>query len=378
MKTHDTLVIGAGPAGLALAAALQQRGLSFLLLEKSDRVGDTWHNHYDRLHLHTVKEYSHLPGLPFPDHYPRYVSRRQLLDYLEEYARHFDIRPRFRAEVEEIRRADEGFVVQLTGGEQLRARQVVVTTGLNRYPFRPHLPDEEDFTGQLLHSADYRNPDAFAGQRVAVVGMGNSGAEIALDLSEAGLPTFLSVRGPVNIIPREVLGRPVQVSAVQMARLPNWLGDRIGLILRRFTVGDLEQYGLELSAEAPARQLREKGKAPVIDIGTADAIRRGDIRVIPGIDHFTPTGIVTRDGEELEIDAVIFATGYRAELEELIPGIDEQLDGRGCPVSPAATAPWDGLYFLGFDNYTPGGTLGVIRRDTDRVAAAIARRQQAE
>lgn len=367
------LIIGAGPAGLAVAAQLRERGLPFVLLERAAAVGAAWRGHYDRLHLHTVKEYSHLPGLPFPADYPRYVSRQQLIDYFEAYARKYEIMPRYDREVKRIERSGSHWQVSCTNGETYWAEQVVLTTGVNRIPYRPPLAEQEDFGGRILHSSEYRNAAPFAGQRVAVVGMGNSGAEIALDLSQAGITTYLSVRGPINIVPRELFGRPAQLSALMLARLPHWLSDRLALAMRHLAVGNLRPYGLELSREAPSQQLRQSGKTPVIDIGTLEQIKAGKIRVLPAIDHFTPSGIVVESGDEIHLDAVILATGYRARLDRLIPDIAPWLDAQGLPRGISGQGALEGLHFVGFDNYTAGGTLAVIHRDAQRVAAAIAR-----
>lgn len=369
-----TLIIGAGPAGLAVGAELSRRQLPFIMLEKEADVGAAWRKHYKRLHLHTVKEYSHLPGMPFPAHYPRYVPRELLIAYFEDYARHFGLTPMFNQSVCQINRVGDGrWSVLTTEGTRYEAARIVVATGINRIPFWPRLPGQEDFQGQLLHSSAYLTPEPFRGKRVLVVGMGNSGAEIALDLSEAGIATFLSVRGPVNIVPREVLGRPTQVTAFALAKLPHWLGDGIGLLVRKLTVGDMPRYGLPLSPIAPARQLRETGQTPVIDLGTLDEIRAGRIKVLPAIDQFHETGVVFKNGDDYAFDAVIMATGYRPRLEDFLDDTDKFTDAFGLPTGIAAEGQFGGLYFIGFDNYSPGGGLGVIRRDATRIAEMIGR-----
>lgn len=372
----DTIIIGAGPAGLAMAGRLRQLGLPFELLEKSDAVGPLWRQHYDRLCLHTVKEHSHLPGLPFPADYPRYVSRQQLVDYFEAYAQAFDIRPNFRQEVRAIEKEGGHWVVHTVAGPAFRAAEVVIATGVNRMPLRPSLPGEDAFEGQILHSREYKNAKAFGGQRVLVVGMGNTGAEIALDLSESGIATAISVRGPVNIVPRDFLGRPTQKTAFALAKLPFWLGDWIGARVQRLAFGDLSPYGLVPPAMPPARQLRVTGKTPVIDLGTVQQIKAGRIKVHPQIESLAARSIRFADGQEAAFDAIILATGYRAQLEDFLPPAEGFFNADGLPVDCIGSGPYEGLYFLGFDNYQPGGILGVIYKDSQRIADVLKRRNQ--
>ncbi len=374
--THTpVLIIGAGPAGLAVAGWLRKLNIAFELLEKHEQVGSAWHHHYDRLHLHTVKEKSHLPFLPFPDDYPRYVPRQLLCEYFDRYAAHFDLRPRFGEEVVSITRGREAWLVRTGSGGEYRSGQVVIATGVNRVPYRPQFPGEEAFQGQILHSRAYRNAVPFQGQRVLVVGMGNTGAEIALDLAENGAQAFLSVRGPVNIVPRDFLGRPTQLTALKLAQLPHWLGDWIGIQVRRLTMGDLPKYGLTFPEMPPARQLREMGKTPVVDIGTADAIRAGKIGLLPALEGFQAEGVRFADGRQLPFDTVILATGYRARVQDFLAGAGALLDQYEVPDCCVASGDFKGLYFVGFDNYTAGGILGVINRDSEIVANAIARVQ---
>jgi cation diffusion facilitator CzcD-associated flavoprotein CzcO len=374
LQSTPVLILGAGPAGLALAARLRRLGIDFELLEKSDRVGSAWHGHYERLRLHTVKEMSHLPHLEFPDDYPRYVSRRQMCDYFDRYAEKFDIKPHFGEAAAEVRRLDDGrWFVRTSSGAEWAAEQVVVATGVNRAPHRPRFPGEERFRGAILHSRDYRRPAPFAGKKVLVIGMGNTGAEIALDLAENGAEPYLSVRSPVAIVPRDFLGRPTQRTALLLARLPHWLGDRISALVQRLSMGDLPRYGLPLSDIPPGRHLRELGRTPVVDIGAAQAIREGRIRVLPDVDRFDETGAVFADGQRLDIDAVILATGYRAALDEFLPDAEDLLDEHGAPKEMAPSGRYKGLYFLGFDTQTAGGILGVINRDSKRIAGLIAK-----
>ena len=242
----DAIIIGAGPAGLAAAAALRARGLNATILEKSDTVGAVWRRHYDRLHLHTDRARSGLPGLPIPKAYGRYPSRAQVVEYLEAYAAKFALKPVFNAPVHAIRR--DGRAWRAEAGENSRSAPiVVVATGLADYPYSPTWPGMETFGGPILHSSVYRNPAPFVGKRVLVVGYGNSGAEIALDLGEAGVDVTLAVRGPVNVIPRELFGLPILAWGLTGRLFPSPVADMINAPLLRFAIGSIEKLGLKRS-----------------------------------------------------------------------------------------------------------------------------------
>ncbi|RMG74004.1 MAG: NAD(P)/FAD-dependent oxidoreductase, partial [Bacteroidetes bacterium] len=221
--TTPVLLIGAGPAGLAMAGRLHHHQIPYLLLEASETLVPSWRNHYDRVHLHTVKEHSHLPYAPFPADYPRYIPRDQLIAYYEAYARERNIQPRLGQRVIHLTRTDTLWQATTTTGEVYVAPEVVLCTGVNREPHQPAWPGMEQFQGQILHSRAYRSGAPFAGQRVLIVGMGNTGAELAIDLHEHGAQAALSVRGPVNIVLRDFLGRPTQKTSMLLRRLPNWL-----------------------------------------------------------------------------------------------------------------------------------------------------------
>src|SRR5215212_9439686 len=174
----DTVVIGAGPGGLAAAAMLKKRGIPVVVLER-DAIGASWRRHYDRLHLHTVRWMSNLPGLRFNRAHGRWVHRDGVVRYLEQYARHHGLDVRLGVDVRKLDRdADgSGWVIHTTDGP-LHARAVVVATGYNRIPFIPDWPGKESFEGELLHGQDYRNGESYRGRDVLVIGSGNTGAEI--------------------------------------------------------------------------------------------------------------------------------------------------------------------------------------------------------
>ena len=367
------LIIGAGPAGLAMAGQLAHRGIPFTVLEASEYVGVAWRNHYDRLHLHTVKQHSALPHLPYPDAYPTYVSRLQLVEYMERYADHFGIKPLFNQTVTHIQQdpADGTWQVK-TRTDTFVADQVIVATGYNRVPNKPDLPGLRDFRGIVWHSHEYRNGAPFRNENVLVVGMGNTGAELGLDLLENGAKPFISVRGPVNIIKRDVFGRPAQPTAIFLSKFPNWFYDFVTGIAQKIDIGDVSAYGLGKPKHPPSYDTR-RGKIPVIDIGTLDQIKAGTIVVLPGIERINAKTVTFTDSRELPFDAIVLATGYRPALTNVLgDGLASKiLNKKGFP-----KGLWyeernlRGLYFLGYKTPLTGILYG-LNVDSERIAQHI-------
>ena len=368
---NDVLIIGAGPAGLATAGSLAQRGIRAQMIEAAAGVGASWRIHYDRLHLHTLKAWSAMPGMSFPRNTPRYPSRQQMVDYLEAYARRFNVHCDFGQQVLHIRATGGGWTAVTTSGKQYPVRHMVIATGVNRCPGLPAVEGQQLFSGTIMHSQAYRNAAPFSGQRVLVVGMGNSGAEIALDLAEHGVMVALSVRSPQNIVYRDVLGVPVHLIALLLSRLPPSWGDAVSAALRDMTVGDLRRWGIRTPAMGPMRQVRERGKAPLIDTGTVACVRRGAIGVHSGIARFLPHGVAFADGGEVAFDAVIFATGYQPQLAPLFPDLPPALDPDGLPLQEIGAGRHAGLYFVGFDTRSPEGMLRRIALQAQHIAGVI-------
>ena len=368
---NKTLIIGAGPAGLATAGRMRKMGLDFEMIEQTDKVAWSWTKHYDRLLLHTVKQFSHLPHLKFPEDYPLYVPRLKLVEYYNSYAKHFNIKPHFNTSATAVKKVGDKWQVSTNTCKYFDVDNVVIATGVNRIPFRPTWDGEENFKGKIVHSRDYKNVEPFRGDKVLVIGMGNTGAELALDLAENGIECCISVRSPITIVPRDVNGRPVQVTAKQLAKLPFGLGDWLGTQIRRLIIGDLTKYNIPVSKIHPMVQLRETGKTPVIDLGTVNYIKAGKIKAIGDITSFHENGIVEKNGTSHDFDSVILATGYRSKLGNFVENVDKVLDKHGYPKQAEADGEHKGLFFAGFDNYKLGGLLGTIFTDSEIIANAI-------
>ena len=362
----DAVIIGAGPAGVACAVTMRAAGLNVRVLEKADCVGAVWRRHYDRLHLHTDRNHSGLPGMAMPKAFPVYPSRAQMVDYLESYTAHFGIEPVFQTAVSRVGRDGALWRVE-TSGNSIAAPIVVVATGIADAPYRPSWRGLETYSGALIHSSEYRNPEPYTGKRVLVVGFGNSGGEIALDLANAGVDVALAVRSPVQIIPRDLLGFPILSWVILYRRLPARLVDAINAPVLRLAIGNFEKLGLRRAAKGPRQMVEEDGRVPLIDVGTLAKIRDGSIKVRGGIDYFTPDGVVFADAAGEKFDAVILATGFRPDLRPIMPDVEGILDKHGMPLVTGRATAAPGLYFCG-QITVPTGQLREIGIEAQRIA----------
>ncbi len=359
------IVIGAGPAGLAMAACLKRKGVRVTLLEQSQAVGNAWRNHYGRLHLHTARERSGLPHRPMPKHFGRYPSRLNMIEYLQDYADHFDLHPQFGIRVETVRPNTSVDATSATGPDTPRWRvehtqgshladTVIFATGLNGTPNLPDIPGLDSFPGQILHSSAYQSPETLPPGPALVVGFGNSGGEIALDLAQSGRPVSMSVRGPVNILPKEFLGVPITSLGLLRKLFGHRLADRLTAPLLRAKIGRPEDYGLINPGKGPASQVVEDGRIPLIDIGTLDAIKSGQITIRPGLTAIDGNTARFTDGQSAPFDTLLLATGYRVDLHALLPDSPQVLDPQGRPHVSGGPSGADGLYFCSYQASAEG------------------------
>ncbi|GAA3480987.1 NAD(P)/FAD-dependent oxidoreductase [Streptomyces yanii] len=375
-EQRPVYVIGGGPGGLAAAAALGAQGVRAVVLEKSENVGASWRRHYDRLHLHTTRRWSALPGLAMPRRFGRWVARDDVVRYLEKYVEHHELEVVTGVEVTRVDRASDGTGWQLTasGGRVLTGRAVVVATGYNHTPRIPDWAGRDTFTGELLHASDYRNPAPYAGKDVLVVGIGNTGAEIAVDLVEGGASRVrIAVRTVPHIVRRSTAGWPAQATGILVRRLPVRLVDRAGRLMARAAVPDLSEQGLPRPDTGLYSRVKD-GAIPVQDVGLIDAVRGGRVLPVPTVDSFDKDTVVLADGTRITPDAVIAATGYRRALEGLVGHLDV-LDARGRPVVHGGRTPKHapGLHFTGFTNPI-SGMFREMALDAEKIAKRLAKR----
>jgi cation diffusion facilitator CzcD-associated flavoprotein CzcO len=364
----DTLVIGAGPAGLAVAACLKKRGASCIIVDREAEVGSSWRRHYDRLHLHSDRDRSALPYLPFPAGTPRYPSREQVIEYFELYARYFELAPHFNEEVRTVRPCNPGWMTTTTAGVY-HSRQVVVATGYNAVPYLPQWRGQERFRGRILHSSEYRSGESFRGQSVLVVGLGNSGAEIAIDLHEHGARVAMAVRGPVNIVPREILGVPVLAIAILLNRLPARFADALAAPLVRLTIGDITKLGFRKLPMGPFTQIKTRTRIPLIDVGTVKLVREGHIEVLGDIREMGEADVTFDDGRARDFDAIVAATGFRPRSGFFLAPPSDILDAEQ-PQPPSGGDKKSGLHHCGFI-VSATGMLREIGIEAQRVADEI-------
>ena len=372
---RDAAVIGAGPGGLAAAAMLKRRGVDVVVLERSDAVAASWRRHYDRLHLHTARGLSSLPGLRIPRRFGRWVSRDGVIEYLESYARHHGIEIRFGVTVERIERAESGWRLAVAGGDDVEAEHVVVATGYNNTPYMPDFPGRDGFEGELLHASEYRNAEPFRGRDVLVVGSGNTGAEIAVDLAEGGAARVrLAVRTPPNIALRESRGMPTQIVGIAARRVPPDLADRMLGPIQRAMVGDLSEYGLPRPERGLYTRAAEDDVIPILDAGLVDAVKRGDVEVAGALVAFDGRDAILAGRERIQPDVVIVATGWRRGLGQLVGHLGVlAANGRPLVHGRAMHANAPNLYFTGYTNPV-SGMFRELAIDARRIARAVSRR----
>ncbi|KAK3148305.1 hypothetical protein QOZ80_3BG0293360 [Eleusine coracana subsp. coracana] len=378
---HGPIIVGAGPSGLAVAATLRRHGVPFTVLERSDGIADLWTNRtYDRLRLHLPKVFCELPHVAFPDDFPTYPTKHDFLRYLRSYAAGFAVSPMFGRAVTRARFDAAAALWRVTavsddGAEtEFVSRWLVVASGENAEVVVPKVKGRERFEGEVLHSSEYRSGERFKGKRVLVVGCGNSGMEMCLDLCEHGAMPFMSVRSGVHVLPREMFGSSTFGIAMKLLKwLPVKLVDRFLLLVASMVLGDTEKYGLKRPKLGPLEIKNITGKSPVLDVGAWSLIKSGNIKIVPKVESFNSNGARFVDGNEMAFDAVIFATGYRSNVPSWLKDGDLFTeDGKPKAQHPSNWRGPNGLYCVGFSGR---GLLGA-GADALRAAADIAGRWQ--
>ena len=367
MQDRRVIVIGAGPAGLASAAALRRKGVPSLVLERSPNVASSWRGRYDRLRLNSSRPFSKLLGTRFPQGTAMFPSRDEMVSYYEGYARRNQVEVRHYATVERIDRDGSELVVRTSDGEE-RASHVIVATGYAHTPHIPDWPGRESFGGRLLHSAAYRNADDLKGADVIVAGSGCSGMEIAYDVATGGAKRVrVAVRTSPNILIRDPAG---PLLARIFLQLPTRFSDNVLRKVQLKKLGDLSAYGLPIPDEGIFSRLKRLGVAPaIVDKEVIEAVKDGRIEIVAGVRSLDETGVDLGDDTRAEPDALIAATGYRSALEPLVGHLGV-LNERGLPVVADGHAVAPGLRFVGF--VPRPAQLGLLGREARRAARGIA------
>ncbi|CAH9132876.1 unnamed protein product [Cuscuta epithymum] len=368
---NGPVIVGAGPSGLAVGACLKEQGVPFVILERADCIASLWQKRtYDRLKLHLPKQFCQLPKYPFPENYPEYPTKKQFIDYLESYADHFGINPLFNECVTSAKFDDACSVWRVktaspaAGEVEYICQWLVVATGENAEPVVPEIEGLAKFDGEVVHVCDYKSGEDFRGKKVLVVGCGNSGMEVSLDLCNHDAKPSIVCRSSVHVLPREILGKSTFELAVLIMRwLPMWIVDKILLVLAWLILGNIEKFGLKRPSAGPLELKNTQGKTPVLDIGTLEKIRSGKVNVVPGIKKLLSRAVELINGESLEIDSIVLATGYRSNVPYWLQESDFFCKN-GFPKTPFPNG-WkgkSGLYAIGFTRRgLSGASVDAIR-----------------
>ncbi|CAH9090429.1 unnamed protein product [Cuscuta epithymum] len=377
------IIVGAGPSGLAAAACLKERGLpAGAVLERAECIASLWQlKTYDRLRLHLPKQFCELPFMTFPADFPTYPTKQQFLEYLHEYADRFDIRPVFNRTVQSAEYdSTTGFWRVRTedtaksGAEPMEyvSRWLIVATGENAEEVVPEMEGMEEFSGEIVHTSMYKDGEVYRGKRVLVVGCGNSGMEVCLDLCNHNAAPSLVVRDTVHVLPREMLGRSTFGLSMWLLKwLPVRIVDRFLLAVSWLTLGDTSQFGLDRPDIGPLELKNLSGKTPVLDVGTLAKIKSGHIKVYPAIQRLRHHKVEFVNGREEHFDAIILATGYKSNVPYWLKEREMFSQTDGFPKRPFPNG-WKGecgLYAVGFNKR---GLLGASL-DAKNIAQDIER-----
>jgi cation diffusion facilitator CzcD-associated flavoprotein CzcO len=363
---HRYCIIGAGPSGLAQARAFRARGIEFDVYERHTDVGGLWDLEnpgspmYESAHFISSRTLSGFLGFPMPESYPDYPRREQVLEYLRAFADAYGLRPhiRFGTEVEHVTPAADGATVRVRGRD-IEYAGVVCATGVN---WSPNLPEYGgEFTGTLRHSVSYRSPTEFTGKRVLIIGLGNSGADIACDAARYAKKAYVSVRRGYHFIPKHIFGKPADVFAHDGPKLPKWLELALFTWLQRIVVGDTTALGM------PKPDHRVLESHPLMNDQLLHHLRHGDVTLKPDIEAFAGKSVRFKDGSELEVDEVLAATGYHMTLPYLDTTELEHEGKRVSHVLSVFSRKHPTLFTLGFVELN-----GALYPHLDRLAALVA------
>ncbi|KAL3827803.1 hypothetical protein ACJIZ3_016605 [Penstemon smallii] len=365
------VIIGAGPAGLATSACLNLKNVPNIVLEKEDCYASLWQKRaYDRLKLHLAKQFCELPHMPFPKKLPTFVPKNGFVQYLDDYVSCFNLKPlcertvlhasfdpncgKWSVKVKNtLSGTDEAYV----------ARFLVVASGENGEGYVPSIPGLDSFGGEVMHSSSYENGKRFENKNVLVVGSGNSGMEIAFDLSNWGAKTSIVIRSPVHVLTERI----VQLGMVLLKYLPLEHVDNVVLVLSKLKYGNLSSYGIPKPTKGPFYLKRSTGRSPVIDVGTIDKIKAKEINVFPSINDIRGKCVQFTNDKTKNFDVIVFATGYKTTVRKWLEEGDGLFNKEGLPnkIVPNHWKGENGLYCVGF---AKAGLAGV---SSDAKAVAL-------
>jgi cation diffusion facilitator CzcD-associated flavoprotein CzcO len=337
----------------------------YRLFERGPTLGTSWVNTYDSLRLHTGRHMSTLPGHGYRRGTPLFPTRGQFVDYLRDYAASASLKIETGSDVRAVRRAGDGWIAEV-GGDEVRGAAVVMATGIMSKPVTPPIAGRDAFAGEIIHSVAYRRAEPFLGKRVLVVGVGNSGGEIASELGHAGIDTTILVRRGANVVPRQIAGIPIQYMAATVRHLPRGARLRVATLVQKLSEW---RNGPPVLPRPPWTAL---DAIPIIGFHLVNAIRDGKVALKRGtIDHLERGGAVFSDGSRGEFDAIILATGFAPALDVLGDLVRRDERGFALRSDNVMSSDQPGLWFVG-QRYDTTGAIANIKADSVAVARRLA------
>jgi putative flavoprotein involved in K+ transport len=367
----DVVVVGAGPSGLAVARELKHRHrISALVVEKADAPAISWRNRYDNFRLNTNGFLSHLPGQRIPLTAGRWPTKEDMVRYFDRYVRQQDITVALSCEVNRIERTTGGWLVDTSSGE-IRTPAVVLATGRYHTPDVPPWPGLDRFTGELVHSGDFRNAWPYRGRDVLVVGAGNSAADIAVQLADNGArQVWLAVRTPPHLVRRAMGPIPSDLFLELFARVPARIVDPIITRLNRVLFGDLSGYGFQRPPLGLKATVEQRGRIPTLADELVDGVRAGRIDVVAAVTELEAGKVMLADGTAIAPEVIVAATGFSTDLDGMVGHLGV-LDGHGNPNGGFAAQLGDGMFAIGY-GIPPNGPLRAIRLAATPLAGQVA------
>ena len=375
MEQIPVLIIGASVSGLGSAACLKKAGIEYIIIEKSSQVVTPWRNHYERLHLHTNKQLSVLPYKKYATSIPQYPERLQVVEYMDNYQREFDINPHFNTEAKSIKNEDGFWITETTNGN-FKSKYLIMATGAYAQAKKIDFKGMETFPGKITHSSEYKTGKDYRGQKVLIVGFGNSACEIAIDLHEQGAYPSMSVRSGVNVLPRDIFGIPILKLGLLMTFLPTRLADKLNAPLIKYLLGDITKLGLKKLPYGPLEQIQKYQAIPLLDIGTLKLIRDGHCTIFDDIDRIENKMIYFKDGRKSEFEAIVAGIGYDKGFEGNMLHVDNsRFEDLKVKSSKQKYFGKNGLYFCGF-YISPTGQIREIAIDAKKIARDISKKEK--
>lgn len=375
-RNDRVCVVGGGPGGLCVAAALEGRGIPFDIVDAGSAPGGIWDiaredsPMYESAHFISSRTLSALPDHPMPEDYPDYPRHDQVLAYVRSFARTHGLERHATFGTQVVRAGPGGdgtWLVERDDGDVARYGALVVAAGANWHPRLPDFPGR--FGGESYHSVRYRSPEEFRGKRVVIVGAGNSGCDIACDAAQVAERAVLSLRRGYHFVPKYVFGMPADVFAHQGPTLPGWLEQRVFGVVLRLLVGDLRRYGL------PKPDHRVLESHPIMNTQVLHHLGHGDLVARPDVQELRSRSVVFADGSEELADLVLFATGYERRYPFLDDDVLGAVDGRLDLYLNVFHRMYSTLAFMGVFE-TDGAAYSLMGLQADLIAGYLSDRRE--